>query len=135
MRHQHRLTIATVVLLSTCTASAETVYKSIDAQGRVTYSSTPPVTVPEGMIEKVKIEPGPTEQQQLDAVQRSKALEVDRRRAAEAKQEQQTQPSSVTSDDRRPAPNSSSLNRVDTSERRAPRGATRNRTTRTGRER
>ena len=135
MKHQHRLTITTIALLAACTASAETVYKSVDAQGRVSYSSTPPTTAPEEMIEKVNIAPGPTEQQKPDAAQRAKALETDKRRTEATKQEQRTQPSSATSDDRGLTSKSSNLNPVDSSRWRAPRAATHDRTTRRGIER
>lgn len=135
MKHQHRLAIATVALLAACTASAETVYKSVDAQGRVSYSSTPPITAPEEMIEKVKIAPGPTEQQKQDATQRAKALETDRSRAEATKQEQQTQPSRATADDRGPTSKSSNLDPAESSNWRAPRAATHDRTTRRGIER
>lgn len=135
MKHQHRLTIATIALLAVCTASAETVYKSVDAQGRVSYSSTPPATAPEEMIDKVKIAPGPTERQKQDAAQRAKALETDRRRAEATKREQKTQPSRATSDDRGLTSKSSNLDRVDSAKWRAPRAATHDRATRPGIER
>jgi hypothetical protein len=35
MNSQRRLTIATATLLATCTATAQTAYKSVDAQRRV----------------------------------------------------------------------------------------------------
>lgn len=135
MKHQHRLAIATAALLAAFTASAQTVYKSVDARGRVSYSSTPPITAPEEMIEKVKIAPGPTEQQKQDAAQRAKALETDRGRAEATKQEQQTPPSRATADDRGPTSKSSNLDPADSSRWRAPRAATHDRATRRGIER
>lgn len=98
MKPQRPLTIVTIALFAVCAVSAETVYKSIDALGRVTYSSSPPATAPEKMIEKVRIEPGPTEQQKQDAAQRAKALEASTRRAEQERQKQKTQTSEATSD-------------------------------------
>ena len=98
MTQQRRLTISIISLLAACTASAENVYKSVDAQGRVTYSSTPPTTVPDAMVEKVQIAPGPTDQQKQDAAQRAKALETNRTRAEKEWRERRTQRSDADRD-------------------------------------
>lgn len=99
MKGHHRLTFAAISLLAICTtAEAQPVYKSVDAQGQVTYSSTPPATAGEEMVEQVQIAPGPTEQQKRDAAQQASELESATRRAELERQEQRTQHSQATSD-------------------------------------
>jgi chaperonin cofactor prefoldin len=98
MKRQRQLTIAIISLIWTCTATAEAVYKSVDAQGRVTYSSTPPPDAPGEMVEEVSIEPGPTEQQQQEAMERAKKLQEVTQRADEQRQEQAAEAAQARSD-------------------------------------
>jgi TolA-binding protein len=93
MKRRDRLTIAAISLLFGCVAAAdEEVYKSIDAQGRVTYSAKPPPEVPGEMVEEVKIRPGPTAEQVQQAEQHAKALQELTQQTQKKRQEQrQTQ--------------------------------------------
>jgi hypothetical protein len=78
-------------ILAISSAGAQTVYKSIDAQGNVTYSSTPP---PEGSgkaIREVPIAPPPPESQRQEAEERVRQLQIesariDRQREGDKKQ-------------------------------------------------
>jgi TolA-binding protein len=88
MNSRRGVTIAPITLLAACTAMAQTVYKSVDAQGRVTYSSSPPPAAADEMVEKVRIAPGPTEQQQQEAARRVEKLEEATRSAEQQRQEQ-----------------------------------------------
>jgi len=67
------LTLSTVI--SPVCVFGDAVYKSIDAQGRVTYSSQPPPTGSAKQVEEVQIQPGPTSADADAAVQRLRALE------------------------------------------------------------
>lgn len=87
MKNQCRLTIATLALACTCTTTAQTVYKSVDAQGRVTYSSSAPAAVAEEMVEEVPIAPGPTALERREAERRAMALEGTTRQAEQQRQE------------------------------------------------
>jgi hypothetical protein len=69
------------------------VYRSIDAEGNVTYSETP---TPEGagVVEEVPLAPPPTEAQRRDARQRAQGVEQElqrgRQRREAAREEQST---------------------------------------------
>jgi len=89
MKRRNLSTIAAIGLLWVCVATAEEeVYKSIDAQGRVTYSAKPPPEVPGEMVEEVKIRPGPTAEQVQQAEQQAKALQELTQQTQEKRQEQ-----------------------------------------------
>jgi hypothetical protein len=80
-------------------AGAETVYKSIDAQGHVTYSSTPPEKT--GTVEKVEevpIVPGPTEEERRKAEQRAQETETAAGRLGAQQQQRQTATSQVVAE-------------------------------------
>jgi hypothetical protein len=49
---------------------AQHVYKSVDAEGRVTYSATPPSERGTERVEELDLEPGPTPEEQQAAHQR-----------------------------------------------------------------
>jgi hypothetical protein len=73
MRNFHVLPCLTAITLATsllCVpALAETIYKSIDAEGNVTFSSTPPAGVE---AQQIELQPGPSpaaQQQSLEAEQ------------------------------------------------------------------
>jgi hypothetical protein len=73
MRNFHVLPCLTAITLATsllCVpALAETIYKSIDAEGNVTFSSTPPAGVE---AQQIELHPGPSpaaQQQSLEAEQ------------------------------------------------------------------
>jgi preprotein translocase subunit SecF len=88
MKRRSRLTIAAIGLLWFYVAAADEVYKSIDAQGRVTYSAKPPPSASDEMVEEVKIRPGPTEEQVQQAEQQAKALQELTQQTQEQRQEQ-----------------------------------------------
>jgi hypothetical protein len=100
MNTKRRLAIATMTHFWVCVATAQSVYKSIDAQGRVTYSSTPPLDAPEEMIEEVRIAPGPTEQQRRDAMRRAKELQEITRRTEQEREERAAEAAQALSDAR-----------------------------------
>ena len=66
------ITLSAAPLLDT--AVAETIYKSVDAEGNVTFSNTPP---PEGVeAQQLEIEPGPTPAQQQQSIETEQNLET-----------------------------------------------------------
>jgi TolA-binding protein len=89
MKRRSRLTIAAIGLLWFYVAAADEVYKSIDAQGRVTYSAKPPPSASDEMVEEVKIRPGPTEEQVQQAEQQAKALQELTQQTQEQRQAQE----------------------------------------------
>lgn len=56
------------MLLLTSSAQAETIYKSVDENGRVSYSSTPPGSSKE--LTRIKIQPAPS-QDRIEAAQQN----------------------------------------------------------------
>ena len=98
MKSQCHLTIAAIALVWACTATGQEVYKSVDARGRVTYSSSPPPNASEEKVETVTIAPGPTEQQRQEAMQRAKELDDDSQRAAQEQQERTREATKALSD-------------------------------------
>jgi hypothetical protein len=83
------LTIGIVSVLVAFSVSAQTVYKSVDSQGRVTYSSSPPPEAATEMVEAVPLAPGPTPEQQQEAAKRARDLEAITR-AEDAQRQAQT---------------------------------------------
>jgi outer membrane biosynthesis protein TonB len=67
----------TVIALSTsllsAAALADTIYKSIDAEGNVTFSSTPPAGVD---AQQIELQPGPTPAQQQQSLEAEQNLEA-----------------------------------------------------------
>jgi len=61
-----------LILLFALSASAvaQQIYKSVDADGNVSYSSAPPPGAAPGQAQTVKIDPGPTETERAAAEQR-----------------------------------------------------------------
>jgi hypothetical protein len=56
------------------TAVAETIYKSVDAEGNVTFSNTPPA---EGVeAQTIELQPGPTPAQQQQSIEEEQNLET-----------------------------------------------------------
>jgi len=59
--------------LGSATALADTIYKTIDAQGNVSFSNTPP---PAGVeAQQIELSPGPTPAEQQQGVQQEQNLE------------------------------------------------------------
>jgi hypothetical protein len=88
-----RLTLILLPLIILPTAGAETVYKSVDEQGNVTYSSTPPPGGAE-VVEQVPIAPPPPQSEVQAAEERMRQLEIESARSDRERREskeQQTQ--------------------------------------------
>lgn len=98
MNIQHLLPVAAVFLIAANPVTAQTVYKSIDAQGRVTYSSKPPPVETPKTVERVPIAPGPTPQQQQEATHRATELQATTNSTLKQRKEQENEGSSTASD-------------------------------------
>ena len=76
-RHFRALLCLTTVTLATslfpCVVGAETIYKSVDAQGNVTLSDTPPAQGADA--QQIGIQPGPTPAQQQESIEAEQNLE------------------------------------------------------------
>ena len=66
------ITLSTGTLLDT--AVAETIYKSVDAEGNVTFSNTPPAQGVEAQT--IELQPGPTPAQQQQSIETEQNLET-----------------------------------------------------------
>jgi hypothetical protein len=69
------LTASTLISILLCgTAAADTIYKTVDAQGNVSFSNTPP---PEGVeAQQIELQPGPTPAQQQQSIETEQNLET-----------------------------------------------------------
>lgn len=67
-----RGTILAVCLLGLSAAGAETVYRSVDADGNVTFSTLPPENAND--VEKVELAPPPSQERVEDAMQRQQRM-------------------------------------------------------------
>jgi len=66
------ITLTTTLLCAT--AAAETIYKSVDAQGNVTFSNMPP---PAGVeAQQIELQPGPTPAEQQQSLEAEQNLEA-----------------------------------------------------------
>jgi len=88
MNHTYVLPLLLALLLPT--AYADLIYKSVDSEGNVTYSSTPPAGV---KAQKVELPPPPTEDETRQATERIKqqaelASEMERSRLEQEAREQ-----------------------------------------------
>jgi hypothetical protein len=76
LRHIRALPCLTAIALSTSLLSvaavAETIYKSVDAEGNVTFSSTPPAGVE---AQQIELQPGPTPAQRQQSLEAEQNLE------------------------------------------------------------
>jgi hypothetical protein len=57
-----------------CNASAQTYYRSVDAEGNVTYSANPPVDA--AQVAPVEVQPGPSDEEVKRAVERQQRFEA-----------------------------------------------------------
>ena len=90
------LLIASIALTIPGALPAQQVYKSIDAQGNVTYSSTPPSDADVQRIETLEVPAGPTPEEQAAAEARARELEAQAsQREAELAQPTRQRTSSV----------------------------------------
>ena len=55
------------------TVAAETLYKSVDDKGEVTFSDTPPENA--AKVQEIQVQPAPTEQQQRESMEREKRID------------------------------------------------------------
>lgn len=88
------------ILFSCAAASvtAETLYKSVDDKGEVTFSDSPPENA--AKVETIQVQPAPTEQQQRESMEREKMIEAQANElgaanAARAKEREEQQPQEV----------------------------------------
>ena len=65
------------------TAAAEQIYRSVDAEGNVTFSSTPPADA--AAVEAVSVPPGPSAEQQQEARERMQRQEATASEMGEAR--------------------------------------------------
>ena len=81
-----RFAVPLVLLGTSDVALAYNIYKSVDAQGNVTYSSSPPADA--NMVERVKIAPAPSQESIETAKERERQIAA---AGDEMSQERQTQ--------------------------------------------
>jgi len=88
------------ILFSFAAASvaAETLYKSVNDKGEVTFSDSPPENA--AKVETIQVQPAPTEQQQREGLEREKMIEAQANElgaasAARAKEREDQQPQEV----------------------------------------
>ena len=88
------------ILFSCAAASvaAETLYKSVNDKGEVTFSDSPPENA--AKVETIQVQPAPTEQQQREGMEREKMIEAQANElgaanAARAKEREDQQPQEV----------------------------------------
>jgi hypothetical protein len=62
-----------VLALPAATATAQTIYRSVDAHGNVTYSNQPPPANAVN-VEEVSVQPGPSDAAQREARERCSAM-------------------------------------------------------------
>jgi len=63
-------------ILFSCTAAsvaAETLYKSVNEKGEITFSDSPPENA--AQVQQIEVQPAPTEQQQREAMERERLIE------------------------------------------------------------
>lgn len=70
------------------TVAAETLYKSVNEKGEVTFSDEPPANA--AQVQKIQVQPAPTEQQHREGVEREQMIrqEADRLGTANAERAQ-----------------------------------------------
>jgi hypothetical protein len=81
--HAIRTVCIIVPALLAGTAAAEQIYRSVDAEGNVTFSSEPPAGAVE--VDEVKVQPGPTAAEQEAARERVQAQEATASELGEAR--------------------------------------------------
>jgi len=75
-RFSHTLRTGCMLLLATVagTAAAEQIYRSVDAQGNVTFSNQPPAN--SVTVDQVSVQPGPSDAAQREAQERMQRQEA-----------------------------------------------------------
>jgi hypothetical protein len=86
------------ILFSCAAASvaAETLYKSVNEKGEITFSDSPPENA--ARVQEIQVQPAPTESQQRESMEREKLIEAQANKLgesnaarAQAREEQQPQ--------------------------------------------
>jgi hypothetical protein len=77
-------------------AAAETVYKSVDEQGNVTYSGEPPPAGEAERVQELRVGDGPTEEEQAEALRRMQEMEATAERLEQQRQMEETAESAAT---------------------------------------
>jgi hypothetical protein len=72
-----------MLLMLTATYMAEQIYRSVDAEGNVTFSNEPPADAVD--VDEVKVRPGPTAAEQKQARERMQAQEATASELGEAR--------------------------------------------------
>ena len=88
-------------ILLACTAAsvaAETLYKSVNEKGEITFSDSPPENA--AHVQQIEVQPAPTEQQQREAMEREKMIEAQANKlgtanAARAQEREQQAPQEI----------------------------------------
>jgi uncharacterized protein with WD repeat len=83
------LAAAALTSLALAAGAGETLYKSVDAAGNVTYSDEPPADAVQ--VQDVQVEPGPTPEAEQEAAVRSKQMTREADAAYDALMEQRRQ--------------------------------------------
>lgn len=83
--------LAVALLLLAGAAAAQQVYRSIDADGNVTFSSSPPPPNSGERVDTITLPPGPTPAQQAAAEERMRQIEADAQRRTEERASRQAQ--------------------------------------------
>jgi len=88
------------ILFSCAAASvaAETLYKSVNDKGEVTFSDSPPENA--ARVQEIQVQPAPTEQQQREGMEREKMIESQANKlgaanAARAQEREEQKPQEV----------------------------------------
>ena len=77
---------------------AETLYKSVDEKGEITFSDSPPENA--ARVQEIQVQPAPTEQQQRESMEREKMIqsqanELGAANAARAKEREEQVPQEI----------------------------------------
>ena len=83
---------------ATASVAAETLYKSVNEKGEITFSDSPPENA--AHVQEIQVQPAPTEQQQRESMERQKMIEsqaneLGATNAARAQARQQPAPQEV----------------------------------------
>jgi len=82
-RIKHPVCAGCLLVLLSGIAAAEQIYRSVDAEGNVTFSSTPPANA--AAVEEVRVRPGPSPEAQRQARERIERQEATASEMGEAR--------------------------------------------------
>jgi hypothetical protein len=95
-RFTHTVLAGCMLALLAGTAAAEQIYKSVDAEGNVTFSNEPPAGAVN--VDQVKLQPGPSDAAQQAARERVRAQEATASELGEARASRTPQKSEASPD-------------------------------------